>query len=103
MQIQTAQVIHLGIVNQTTVQWQPIPSESEIKSKDIYSLPNRLEQLDIHSDCTFINKMVTAIQLQQKVNEATTKFHLKIFSNDDMKECKTENYIFLPDVNDPYN
>ncbi|CAO1393960.1 unnamed protein product [Diamesa tonsa] len=89
LQIQTGKSIHLGIVNQTTVEWQDIPTESQIKSKDIYDLPNRLEQLDTHNSCTFMNKMVTGIQLQQQVSQSTTKFHLNIFSNDDKKGCDT--------------
>lgn len=87
MQIQTGLEIHLGIVNQSTVQWQVIPSESQINSKDLYDLPNRLEQLDVHGKCTFINKMVTGIQLQQNVMENATKFHLNIFSKELTMEC----------------
>ena len=77
-------------VNQSSVEWQEIPSESQINSKDIFILNNRLEQLDTHDSCTFINKMVTGIQLQHIVMNSITKFHLKIFSNEQIMDCKSE-------------
>ena len=90
LQIQTGQMIDFGIVNQSTVQWQDIPSESQIDKKDIVALLNLSEQLDVHGSCTFTKNVVTAIQLQYSVLESSIKFHLKIFGKDQVIDCKTE-------------
>lgn len=89
LQIQIGKLIDFGIVNQSSVQWQQIPSASQISSKDIYVLQNRLEQLDHYSSCTFIKEMVTGIQMQYTVMDLITKFHVKIFSNEEVKECQS--------------
>lgn len=89
LQIQTGRLIDFGIVNQSSVQWQQIPSDSQISSKDIYVLPNRFEQLDHYGSCTFIKEMVTGIQMHYTVMDLITKFHVKIFSSEEVKDCQS--------------